>query len=371
VPVPWVDSKPAQLLMSLEELDGSPCGSDPRRILGRVVERLAASGYHAVVATELEFYLVEQDASGRLLPRLAHVGGLARRQDGVQYAMTEDLWELDGFLSDVYAACAAQAIPVGATLAEFASGQYEINLQHLDDPVLACDHTVLFKRAVKGVATRHGLAATFMAKPFAEHAGSGLHIHVSLYDAAGRNLFADPGGAAPPAHASTLRHAIGGLAATMAEGMAIFAPNANSYRRIVPGAYVPLTPNWGFNHRAVSLRIPLCDAANLRIEHRPAGADANPYLVMACVLAGIHHGLEQRLEPATPMIRSGDFVEDPPVSVPYRWDAALDCFREASVLRDYLGEPWCTHYEINRRSECDRFHAEISDRDYSWYLRSV
>jgi glutamine synthetase len=157
----------------------------------------------------------------------------------------------------------------------------------------------------------------------------------------------------------------------MAEGMAIFAPNANSYRRIVPGAYVPLTPNWGFNHRAVSLRIPVCDADNLRIEHRSAGADSNPYLVMACVLAGIHHGIANRLQPDTPMIESGALVEDPPVTVPYRWDAALDRFAAARVLRSYLGETWCRHYEINRRSECDRFHAEISDRDFSWYLRSV
>jgi glutamine synthetase len=370
-PVPWLDSRPAQLLMSLEELDGSPCSVDPRRILGAVVQRLHALGLRPVVATELEFYLVEEDSDGRIVPRLPRIGATRRRQDGVQYAITEELWELDGFLADVYAACEAQRVPAGATLAEFANGQYEINLQHQDDPVRACDHAGLFKRIVRGVAARHGLTATFMAKPFAEHAGSGLHIHASLYDEAGRNVFADPAGAAPPAHGSALRHAIGGLAATMAEGMAIFAPNANSYRRIVPGAYVPLTPNWGYNHRAVSLRVPVCDAANLRVEHRAAGADANPYLVMACVLAGIHHGLANRLEPASPMIGSGDFVEDPPVTVPYRWDAALDRFATATVLRDYLGGTWCRHYEINRRSECDRFHAEISDRDFSWYLRSV
>jgi glutamine synthetase len=121
----------------------------------------------------------------------------------------------------------------------------------------------------------------------------------------------------------------------------------------------------------VALRIPVCSADAMRVEHRPAGADANPYLVMACVLAGIHHGLKNRIEPATPMVASGAFIEDPPVTVPYRWDAALDRFATATVLRGYLGETWCRHYEINRRSECDRFHAEISDRDFSWYLRTV
>jgi glutamine synthetase len=369
-PVPWLPSCPAQVLMSLDELDGTPCASDPRHIVRNVVARLAELGYHAVVATELEFYLVEEDAAGPLQPRLSRVGNTSRRQDGVQYAMLEDLWELDDFLADVYAACEAQGLPAGATLSEFASGQYEINLHHVDDPVLACDHAVLLKRLIKGVAARHGLTATFMAKPFAEHAGSGLHIHTSLYDGNRNNVFADPSGAAAPAHAPLLRHAIGGLAATMAEGMAVFAPNANSYRRIVPGAFVPLTPNWGYNHRAVSLRIPICDPPNMRVEHRSAGADANPYLVVACVLAGIHHGIVNACDPG-PMIESGTFVEDPPITVPYRWDAALDRFTGASVLRSYLGERYCRHYEINRRSECDRFHAEISDRDFSWYLRTV
>ena len=370
-PVPWLASATAQVLMSLEELDGSPCGVDPRRILGSVSRHLASEGLHIKIAAELEFYLVEQTEQGELKPRLPHLSGLGRRQDGVQYAMTEELWELDGFFSGVQAACEMQGLPGGAVLAEFASGQYEINLGHVDDALLACDHAVLLKRAIKGVAGQHGLAVTFMAKPFAAQVGSGLHIHLSLYDAAGRNLFADPHGAGPPAHSATLRHAIGGLAATMAEAMAIFAPNANSYRRLVPGAYVPLTPSWGFNHRSVSLRIPLSDAANMRIEHRCAGADANPYLVGACVLAGIHHGLSMRLEPPTPMLDCGAPLGEQPISLPYRWDAALQRFREAAVLRDYLGEPWCTHYETNRRSECERFHAEISDRDFSWYLRSV
>ncbi len=369
-PVPWLASRPAQVLMSLDELDGTPCASDPRHIVRNVVARLGELGCRAVVATELEFYLVEEDAAGTIQPRLSRIGNTSRRQDGVQYAMLEDLWELDDFLAELYAACEAQGLPAGASLSEYAPGQFEINLHHVDDPVLACDHAVLLKRLIKGVAARHGLTATFMAKPFAEHAGSGLHIHASLYDRDNNNVFADRSGAAAPAHSPLMRHAIGGLAATMAEGMAMFAPNANSYRRIVPGAFVPLTPNWGYNHRAVSLRIPVCDPADMRVEHRSAGADANPYLVMACVLAGIHHGIANACDPG-PMIESGVFIENPSITLPYRWDAALDRFANASILRPYLGEHYSRYYEINRRSECDRFHAEISDRDFSWYLRTV
>lgn len=369
-PIPWLDSPTAQVMTSLRELDGRASLIDPRNILAQVASKLSAMGLRTVVATELEFYLVETDADGLLRPRLPTLPGTARRQEGVQFAMLEDLWELDGFLEDVYAACAEQGLPAGAALSEFAGGQFEINLEHVDDPVLACDHAVLLKRLIKGVAAQHDLTATFMAKPFAGQAGNGLHIHASLYNEDGDNFFADPAGGTPPLMANTLRHAIGGLSATMAEGMAIFAPNANSYRRLVPGSFVPLTPNWGYNHRAVSLRIPVCDRENLRVEHRTSGADANPYLVMACVLAGIHHGLANRLEPG-PMIASGEHLEETEIALPYTWDRSLDQFARSPVLAAYLGEDWCRRYEINRRSECHRFQAEISDRDYDWYLKVV
>ena len=220
---------------------------------------------------------------------------------------------------------------------------------------------------MKAVAQRHGLGASFMAKPFAEFAGCSLHIHVSLKDKAGRNVFS--GKTADGAFSDTLRHAVGGLAATMAEGMAIFAPNANSYRRYRPGLFVPLTPNWGINHRGVALRVPLSGPEDTRIEHRPGGADGNPYLVMAAVLAGIHHGITNKCEPG-PMIRPGEVIEEK-ITLPLRWEAALDAFEAGTVLPRYLGERYHRIFAACRREECDRVHSQITDRDYEWYLRAV
>ncbi len=155
----------------------------------------------------------------------------------------------------------------------------------------------------------------------------------------------------------------------MAESMAIFAPNANSYRRFRPNSYAPLAPNWGPNHRNLSLRIPLSGAADTRVEHRVAGADANPYLVVAAVLAGIHHGIVNRSDPG-PMVQTSEVVEER-IELPVRWEAALAEFEAGQILLAYLGATYHGVFAECRREESERFHAEISDRDYDWYLRAV
>jgi glutamine synthetase len=343
---------------------------DPRNILRRVTGRMDELGLNVIVATELEFYLLEPTEDLTPRPLMPIVPGTGIRQDGLQYSMTEDLWDWDDFLSEVRSTCKVQNLPATATHSEFSPGQLEINLHHVHDPLLACDHAVLLKRAIKGVARKHGLGATFMAKPFAEHAGSGLHIHISVYDRKGRNVFAERGSRAVPPISDTMRHAIGGLQRTMADCMAIYAPNANSYRRLRPRSFVPLKPNWGYNHRGVSLRIPVSDAQNLRIEHRVAGADANPYLVMAGILLGIHYGITHKCDPGR-MVEEGTFMRDDEITLPIRWDMALQKFDDSKILPGYLDKEFCRIYSVCRHSESDQFHAEISNRDYEWYLRAV
>ena len=168
----------------------------------------------------------------------------------------------------------------------------------------------------------------------------------------------------------SLRFAIAGLQQTMAESMALFAPNANSYRRFRPGNFAPLSPVWGYNHRNMALRIPVSDPANLRIEHRVAGADANPYLVMAAILAGIDHGLSQQKEPE-PMVAEGTEIREQPVSLPTRWELALAEFEQSRVLADYLGAEYHRIYTQVKQEENDEYHAQISPLDYQWYLRAV
>ena len=368
-PTPWTEQPTAQALFRFLDDAGKPFCADPRHVLERTVARLRRSCPTIVMAAELEFYLLRADTD-RPTPRAARIPGLGRPQPGPQVYSPDDLSEIESFLNDLHAVCAAQNIPAGTTTSEYAPGQFEINLHHVADPVLACDHAVLLKRAVKAVARRHGCVACFMAKPFAEESGSGLHVHLSCYKQNGENYFSSgrKNPTAPP-FSARLRHAIAGLQKTMADATAIFAPNANSYRRLRPENFAPVEPNWGVNHRNVALRIPVCDAKNLRVEHRTASADANPYLVTAAILAGIHYGIKNRLTPG-PMTPQGAVIT-PKRKLPNRWGQALDRFARSQVMADYLGSEFCTLFLAHRRSEERRFHNEISDRDYAWYLRGV
>ena len=187
-PVPWASRPTAQCLLELSELDGTPWFLDPRNVLRNALRPLNEMGLKPVIATELEFYLVEHDGDS-FKPRLPKIPGSQLPQGGHQYGSFDDLESVDSFLTDLDSFCNSQNIPAGTALSEFSAGQFEINLGHVDDLLLACDHAVLLKRAVKAAARKNGLTATFMAKPFSEWAGNGLHIHTSLLDGDGNNVF--------------------------------------------------------------------------------------------------------------------------------------------------------------------------------------
>jgi len=367
VPAPWLGDDVAQVLVSLYELDGTPNDLDPRHVLRAVVERFAADGLTPVVACELEYYLVD----GRRTPQggvelAADANGERPRQHGV-YGLRE-LEDQSGFLRALWAAADAQGVPLEGAISEYAPGQLELTLHHGPDALRAADEAVMYKRIAKGVAAARGLEATFMAKPFAERSGSGLHLHVSVNDAEGRNIFAseDPAGAPP------LRHAVGGLKATLADGMAIFAPNANSYRRFRANSYAPVAPTWGVNNRTVSLRVPAGPPAGRHIEHRVAGADANPYLALAALLAGVHHGLTRKLDPGPPVVGDGyAAAEKSGQRLPANWFAATDAFAGSAVMTDYLGKRFVEMFTIVKRTEQDRFFAEVIPLDYDWCLKNA
>ena len=368
-PIPWSERPMGQALFRLYEKPGVPMFSDPRAVLERAMQPLQKMGLKMVMATELEFYLLDAKTD-RPTVALPHVPGVGRLQPGAQVYHPDDLWEIEHFLDDVYDYCDAQGIPADSAISEYSQGQFEINLQHIDDPVLACDHAVLLKRAVKAAARKHGFVACFMAKPFEEDAGSGLHIHMSLVDRKGANYFSrQKDSLASPPFSARLRHAVGGLLKTMPEATAICAPNANSYRRLRPDMFAPVECNWGVNHRVVAIRIPQSDAGNLRFEHRTAGADANPYLVTAAVVAGVHYGLKNKCDPGK-LIEQGTRVV-PKLTIPHRWDAAIDRFERSKILPLYLGKDYCRYFAMNRREESRQFHNTVSQLDFDWYLRSV
>lgn len=369
VPVPWAEKPSAQVLFRLYTREGEPFFADPRSVLERAAEPLTRMGLKIVMAVELEFYLLEA-AADRPTPRTPRVPGIGRPQPGPQVYNPDDLWEIEPFLNDLNTVFEVQKIPAGTATSEFAAGQFEINLLHVDDPVLACDHAVMIKRAIKAVARKHGYVACFMAKPFEESAGSGMHVHMSLVDRQGKNYFSQgKESMVSPPFSARFRHAIGGLAKTMAECTAIFAPNANSYRRLRPEAFAPVEPNWGSNHRNVALRVPVSDQNNLRFEHRTSGADANPYLVTAALLAGVHYGLKNKCDPGR-MVKEGQVITLKR-KIPNRWDAAIDLFERSKILPAYFGEEYCRMYVISRRDESRQFHNIVSNADYDWYLRAV
>jgi len=369
VPVPWSRRRMGQAFFRIIAEDGSNFFADPRTVLERALAPIYGMGLRPVVATELEFYLLDgQTEDVRIgAPKIP---GTDRAQPGAQVYHPDDLYEVEGFLDDVYDWCDVQNVPAETAISEYSAGQFEINLHHVDDPVLACDHAVMLKRIVKAAARKHGFIACFMAKPFEEDSGSGLHIHMSIVDRNGKNYFSQGREklAAPP-FSARLRHAVGGLLKLMPESTLVCAPNANSYRRLRPDMFAPVEPNWGVNHRVVSIRIPESDERNLRLEHRVAGADANPYLVMAIVAAGIHHGLTNKIEPPR-MIEQGANVR-PRLRIPNRWDAAIDRFQRSKVLPEYLGRDYCKYYSINRRAESEIYHNKIAQLDFDWYLRAV
>lgn len=366
VPVPWRDGEGvAQIQTTMRDRDGSPFFGDPRNVLTRVLERFRALRLTPVIAVELEFYLLDpqRTEAGRIQP--PRLPGLGRRDYRTQINSMADLNEFSAVLAEISAACEAQRIPSGTALAEYGPGQFEVNLRHSDDALLACDQAIRFKRLVRGVASRHGMEATFMAKPYEETAGSGAHLHVSLLDEYGRNVFASD----DPTGSEILHHAIGGLAATMTDAMLVFAPTANSYRRYRPEAYVPLNPTWAVNNRGVALRVPVSTRENRRVEHRVAGADANPYLLAAAILAGIHHGITNHLDPGAPF--TGNAYRDPATRLPTTWPGAALAFERSAILRDYFGAKFHQLFLTTRRGELHAFELHVSPLEYEWYASTL
>lgn len=363
-PVLWAERPLAQVYMTMRDPKGGPSWIDPRNVLARVVERFAEMGLTPVVALELEFYLIDKERTRFGAPRPPISPRSRQRETATQVYSITELEAFAGLLADITAACDAQEIPYGAITTEYAPGQFEINLDHVPDPLLAADHAVLLKRAVKGCARRHDLQATFAPKPFPEESGSGLHAHVSLIDEQGRNVLDDGDGGA----SLMLRHAIGGCLEMMPASMAIFAPNPNGFRRYRANTFVPVSRTWGIENRSAAVRVPMGDAKSRRIEHRIAGADANPYLALAAILASMHHGIAREIDPGPPSTGNLGMEVDPEIpNRPYR---ALDVLEGSAVMQDYFGADYLEAYVTTKRAEMDEFYEQLSPTEYAWYLQA-
>jgi len=360
-PVPWSTRPAAQVLITMFEPDGTARGRpwrlDPRQQLAAVVDRLAARGICACVAFELEFYLLKQAPPGAPPEPVFPATGEARQN---MYAMS-DLDALAPVLHDMRAACAAQGLPADTVISEAAPGQYEINLCHRTDALAAADDAILLRRLIDGVARAHGLRATFMAKPLAAFAGNGMHVHVSLVDGAGRNLFADG-----EAGERLLRHAAGGLLGTMADATLLFVPSYNGYRRLVPGSYAPVSVSWGYDNRSVAVRVPNGPPAARRLEHRIAGAEAHPHLVLAAILAGMLEGIGKEIAPPAPLVGNAYDVDAPLLS-PSMADAVAR-FAGSDFIAATFGAEYRRIYGVMKAQELAAFDRAILPLEYDTYL---
>ncbi|WP_353644672.1 glutamine synthetase family protein [Mesorhizobium sp. WSM2239] len=367
---PLYGTSPArgQVLMSMYHLDGSPMTSDPRHAMARQVRKLAERGLHPAGAFELEFFLLanERDAEGRVQPAGAVLDG--RRSGKTEVYSVDHLHGMEPLFSDIYAAAKAQGIPAETVISEYAPGQYELTLHYRKDIMQAADDLVMLKRLVRAAARRHGVTACFMAKPIEKYAGSGMHLHVSMLDDAGRNIYSE---AREGEWAPELLHSLGGLSATMPESMLVFAPHANSWRRFVAQSYAPIAPTWGVNNRSVALRVPAGDVKNRRIEHRPAGVDTNAYLVAATVLAGISKGLDEKLDPGPET--TGNGYENAPKldSAPGDWRSAIEAATASEFLKEALGPDLHRTFTAIKHAEYLRVARTVSELDYHLYLHEV
>ena len=374
--VTWTEHPMAQLLLSMHDRDGTPFFADPRQVLSWVIQRYEARGWIPVVACELEFHLIDRNLDhGRPVPARSPATG-RRLSDRNVYGISE-LEEFETVFADMGGTFEAQDIPADTSISEYGVGQYEINLRHVPNALSAADHCVLMKRAIKGVARKHDLNATFMAKPFPKDSGNGLHVHFSVLDESGRNLFALGAGQGDGQGNSQgnrqgalhLRHAMGGLLTTMHDAMAVCSVNANSFRRFEAGAFAPTAATWGWDNRNTALRVPDSDAAGTRIEHRVAGADAEPHLVIAAVLAGALHGIEHAVDPGEPVV--GNAIPDDATRLPVLWDDALDAFEGSDFIGEFFGEPFRKVFAALKRQEKQKFEAVITTHEYETYLRKI
>ncbi len=359
---PWRAVPTGQVQVSMHPTQGLPATpGDPRHVLARTIDALKADGYHPVMAVELEFYLLDKqrDANGWPQPAVQMNG--VRPQAPQVYGVYE-LEQVQPFLDDLYAACEAQGLPVRTAISEYAPGQLELTLEHRFDALQAVDEGVRYKRLVKGVANKHGLQACFMAKPFGDQAGSGLHMHVSLADADGDNLMASE----DPQGTPLLKYAIGGMMATLDDALAIFCPNANSFRRFQANSYAPLAKSWGVNNRTVSFRVPGGPAMSRHVEHRICGADANPYLAAAAILAGIHKGIREQIDPGAAIVGNG--YEQARETLPTDWLTALRSLEGSSWAREALGEEFLKVFLAIKWAEYRQFMGEVGEQDWRWYL---
>lgn len=353
VPMPWLATPSVLVPMVMHTEDGAPFDGDPRHALEAVLKRYAADGLQVLAATELEFTLFNTDGGAVLNPQ---TGNPIRT---VNTLSLQELDAFDQFFTDLYAACEAMDIPAKDTISEAAPGQFEVTLNH-QDALKAADDTMLFKHMVKGLARRWNMRASFMAKPDAAQAGNGMHVHFSVMKG-DRNIFDD----GSDQGADALRFAVAGCLKAMRGSTLLFAPHANSYTRLMPGAHAPTGIGWGYENRTVALRIPNSPPKARRIEHRVAGGDINPYLLLTAILGAAHIGLADKALPPAPV--TGNAYVQPLPQLAEDWATAIDLFASDPTLAHLFPPLLIDMLSRTKRQELAKF-TDLAEPDIRMVL---
>ena len=351
----------AQVLLSMFDKDGSPYMGDPRQVLQALVTRFTEKELKPCMAVELEFSLLPK-------PETDEAIGTALRDQNAVGGNLYALSELDyhgPLLEALRQAFDTQDLPYEGIIKESAPSQFEINVAHSDDVMLLADQVIRMQRTIRAVSARHGFVASFMPKPIDDEAGNGLHVHCSLLDENGANVFDDGG----EEGSDLLRYAVAGCLELLPASMLLFAPSFNAYRRFQPGNHAPTESAWGYDNRTTAIRIPESPTAARRVEHRVAGADANPYLVLAAVLASIWHGIENTLSPPKPIEGNAWDQEIDAPALPTTMDEAIAVFDKSDVLSSYLTGEFKTLFLATKVQEWNEFAKRVTEFELETYLR--
>ena len=338
--------------------NGSAFEIAPRFILRKVLGLFADIGWRIVIAPELEFYLTEVNPDPDL-PLVPPAGRSGRSETSPQPYGLEAVTEYEDLIEDIYEQAETAGLEVDTMIHESGTAQLEINFNH-GDPIRLCDQVIVFKRLVRQVALKHGVYATFMAKPMENQPGSAMHLHISAVEAAtGTNLF----GAADGGMTDVFRHFVGGMQALLPEVAPLLAPNVNSFRRMRPSHSAPINVQWGYDNRSCGLRVPIADPANMRVENRLPGADANPYLAMAVSLVCGFIGVRDRIEPL-PLVEGNAYLHAR--SLPRNLDEGLDRLARCDRVIDLVGRRFVEAFIAIKANELDAYQGVISswERDH-------
>ena len=366
------NSKPprGELFMTMSDIEGNKLNIDPRNALERQIKLFEKEGIKLCGSFELEFFLVSNDLDqyGKLQPAKSIIGKKRSYRKTDVYSV-DNLHGMIPLINDIYEATNHAGIHAETIISEYAPGQYELTLKHQNNLLKAADDIIRLKRIIRSQARNHGLTACFMAKPMENVSGSGMHFHVSLYDRKGTNLFAEK---SKNTINSNLLHALGGLTKTMGESMLVFAPHANSWRRLVLGSYAPVTPNWGLDNRSVAFRIPSSNSNNRRIEHRVSGVDANPYLVALTVISSMRYGIKNKVK-APPQTKGNAYEQksNSKAQMPHDWSSAILSAKKSKFLKETLGPDLHKAFIAIKEMEYQKVASTVSELDIDLYLNAI